>query len=570
VPAIYAALTLATLLVFGQAVRFGFITFDDSQFVQHVPGFDLGFTWRGVVWAFSTNFTHWSDEAEYWMPLTLLSRLADYRIFGTWAGGYHLSSVLLHLATGLVLFAALRRLTGTLWRSALVAALFLLHPMHVEPVMWLAARKDLVNALFYVLTLWAYGWYVARPGWRRYLLVLAAVLASNMGKPMGVSLPCVLLLLDFWPLQRWPGKDGDWVRHGLRLIVEKVPLILLTIGVALLAYFAQKELGAVDADEALPLSWRLGNAALCLGIYVVKMFVPVNLIFFYVHPGPNLNVPLAIFGGVGGVLLVALAFWQWRRRPWITMGIFWFFIVIGPVLEIIKLGDQAMADRYTYLSFIGLFIAVVWQGEEWLRGLSAERGKVVGWLLGAGAVAACMGVSFFQVQTWRSSETVYRHALAVNAANYVAQYNLGSVLWDGGRREEAMLHFQEAIRLREPNLRYQLAAAKAAAENGAYPEAILRMSRVLMLMPWRADLHHELGTWLAFHHEPGKALTEFDTALKYRPDWIQPRISIAAVLLSEGQAPKAENILRDVLIREPGNADAQAMLEVVRKSQAPR
>ncbi|MGC4115090.1 MAG: hypothetical protein QM765_10880 [Myxococcales bacterium] len=169
------------------------------------------------------------------------------RMYGQWAGGYHLTSVLLHLATGLALFAALRQLTGALWRSALVAALFLVHPMHVEPVMWLAARKDLVNALFYVLALWAYGCYVARPGWRRYLLVFAAVLASNMGKPMGVSLPCVLLLLDFWPLRRWPGRDGEWLRQGLRLIVEKAPIILLTIGVAVLAFFAQKALGAVDA-----------------------------------------------------------------------------------------------------------------------------------------------------------------------------------------------------------------------------------------------------------------------------------------------------------------------------------
>ncbi len=570
VAAICVALTLATLLVFGQAVRCGFITFDDNEFVQNVPGFELGLTWRGVVWAFTTNLTHSSDHAEYWMPLTLLSRLADDRMYGDWAGGYHLTSVLLHLATGLALFAALRRLTGTLWRSALVAALFLVHPMHVEPVMWLAARKDLVNALFYVLTLWAYGWYVARPGWRRYLVVFAAALASNMGKPMGVSLPCVLLLFDFWPLQRWPGKGGDGVRQGVRLLIEKVPLVLLTIGVALLAFVAQKELGAVDADETLPLPWRLGNAALCLGIYEVKAFVPVNLVFFYVHPGLNLNVPLAILGGVGALLLVGLAFWQWRRRPWLTMGILWLLVVLGPVLEIIKLGDQAMADRYTYLSFIGLFVAVVWQVEEWLHALPEPRRKMVGWILGGSAVAGCMGVSFFQAQTWRTSETVYRHALAVNPANYVAQYNLGAALWESGRREEAMLHFRQAVRLREPNLRRQLAVAEAAAQRGAYPEAILSMTRVLMLMPWRADLHHQLGSWLAFNHEPGKALAEFAAALKYRPDWTQPRVSIAAVLLGEGQTAKAEGILRDVLKREPANADAQAMLETLQNSRLPR
>jgi tetratricopeptide (TPR) repeat protein len=268
---------------------------------------------------------------------------------------------------------------------------------------------------------------------------------------------------------------------------------------------------------------------------------------------------LAVFAGVGAVLVSVLAIWQWRRRPWLTVGWFWFLVVLGPVLGLIQIGDQAMADRYSYVAFIGLFIAVVWQMAEWLRG------RAISWALGLSAVAACAILCFFQVRTWESSETVYRHALAVDAENYLAQYNLGAVLWETGRREEAMGHFKEAVRIREPILRKQLVDAEMAAQRGAYAEAIPRMTRVLLLMPWRADLHLLLGTWLAIDHQAGKALMQFDAALKYRPDWIEPRVKIAAVLLGEGQAQKAAGILRDVLAREPGNADAQAMMEALQK-----
>ena len=562
------ALALLTLLVFGQSVRYRFITFDDDRYVDHNPALEAGLSLRGLAWALTTNLTKLSESAEYWEPLTLLTRLADYQAYGFQPWGHHLTSVLLHLAAGLALFGALRRLTGYLWRSALVAALFLVHPMHVEPVLWLSARKDLVNGLFYVVTLWTYGWYAEGPGWRRYLLVFAAALAANMGKPMAVSLPFVLLLLDVWPLHRWPGEGRDHWRGAIRLVAEKVPLFVLTFGVAALAVIVQKDIGALDVEDVLPLPWRLGNAALAVARYVAKAFVPLNLEFFYPHPGRNLNVTLAVLAALGALLVSVFALRQWRGRPWLTVGWFWFLVVLGPVLGIIQIGDQAMADRYSYVAFIGLFIAVVWQGAEWAPGPHRSGGSLVVEPGRRGAVGACAVLCFFQVRTWQSSETVFAHALAVNPDNYVAQYNLGAQLWETGRREEAMGHFKEAVRLREPILRKQLADAEAAARRGAYGEAIPRMTRVLLLMPWRADLHQVLGTWLALDHQAGKALMQFDTALKYRPDWIQPRVSIAAVLMGAGQPQKAERILRDVLVREPGNADAQAMIDSLKALRA--
>ncbi len=561
--AICFGLALLAALIFGQAVRYGFVSFDDDKYVDHNPALEAGLSARGLAWAFTTNLTKFSETAEYWEPLTLVSRLADYQIFGFNAGGHHFTSVLLHLLATLTLFGALHRLTGKLERSALVAALFLVHPMHVEAVLWLSARKDLVNGLFYILTLWVYGWYAARPNWRRYLAVFAAALAANMGKPMAVSLPFVLLLLDLWPLRRWPREGTDRLRLAGRLVWEKTPLFLLTFGVAALAVIVQRDIGAVDAQDMLPLLWRVGNAALAVGIYVIKAFVPVKLSFFYPHPGRSLDIPLALASGLAALIFSVFVVVQWRRRPWLTVGWFWFLVVLGPVLGLIQIGDQAMADRYSYVAFIGLFIAVIWQAGEWLEAIPLRARLPIGWGLSAAVLAAFSNLCFFQVQTWRSSEAVFRHGLEVDPRNYVAHYNLGADLWEHGQHEEAMRHFHEAEHIREPILRAQLASANTAVQQGRYGEAIPRLTRVLLLMPWNSELHVRLGNILALNHEPGKALVQFEEAMKYRPDWIQPRISIAAVLIGEGQVSKAEAILRDSLKREPGNHDAQAMLDML-------
>lgn len=566
------ALIAAAFLIFGQAAHYDFFSVDDDRYVDHNPALEAGLSGPGLVWAFTTNLTKLSETAEYWEPLTLLTRLADYQFHGFRAGGHHFTSVLLHLATALALWAALTRLTGKLERSAVVAALFLVHPMHVEAVIWLSARKDVVNGLFYVVTLWVYGWYAARPNWRRYLAVFAAALGANMGKPMAVSLPFVLLWLDLWPLGRWPGEGVNPWSQAWKLVREKIPLFLLTFGVAALAVIVQRDIGAVDMQDPLPLLWRVGNAALAVATYVAKAFVPIHLSFFYPHPARHLNLALAVMSGLGALILSAFAVAQWSRRPWLSVGWFWFLFVLGPVLGFIQIGDQAMADRYSYVSFIGLFIAVVWQLAEWRSALSPALGRIVAWSLSLGILAIYSGLSFLQVRTWRSSEAVFVQALTVDSENYLAHYNYGALLLEQKRRDEAMPHFNATIRIRQPILRAQLAAADAAVERGAFSEAIPRYNRVLLLMPWNADLHQQLGTVLARDRQGGKALMQFSEALKYRPDWIQPRLNIAAVLLAEGQTAKAESFLRDILTRDPGNHDAQAMLDLIaskRKQPAP-
>ena len=555
-------LALLTLLIFGQSVRYGFVSFDDDRYVDRNPALTAGLSARGWHWAFTTNLTRFSESAEYWEPLTLLTRLADWELWGFDARGHHLTSVLLHLAAGLALFGALRRLTGAVGRSAVVAALFLVHPMHVEPVLWLSARKDLVNGLFYILTIWAYAGYAQRRNWWRYALVVAACLAANMGKPMAVSLPFVLLLLDLWPLGRWPaGAEKRW-REAARLVAEKLPIFLLSSGVSLLAYLVQRDIGAMGADP-LPLAWRLGNAAVAGVTYLGKAVVPVNLAFFYPHPGRDLNVALAVAAVLGLALLMLGALAQRRRRPWLLVGWLWFLIVLAPVCGVIQIGDQALADRYSYLSFIGLFLAAVWQCGAWASAPAGERPLLrprAARILAGGTLAAFSAAAFFQTQTWRSSETLFTHALEVTEGNYLAHFNLGAVLTEQGRVRDGRAHLLEATRLRQPFIRRQLAAADEALRHGAAAEAVPRLVRVLMLQPWDADLHQRLGTLLAASGEPGKALVQFSEALRDRPDWLEPRLSISQVLIAQNQPGKARGILRGILAREPENRRAQELV----------
>lgn len=556
-------LTIATALVFHRAIQCDFICFDDEIYVNHNKALEAGLSARGIAWAFSTNLTHFSSTAEYWQPLTSLSRLADYEMFRFSPWGHHLSSVIIHLLTGLALFGALRRLTGCEIRSALVAALFLLHPMHVEPVLWLSARKDLVNALFSVLTLWAYTWYVERPGWRRYLLVFMCVLAANMGKPMAVSLPLLLLLLDIWPLRRFQIAEGEPWKNARKLVLEKLPLFALTAGAAVLAYLVQKEIGAIATPDSLPLWCRLGNAALATATYVFKAFIPIKLAIFYPHPGTEISIGMASLSALGIVATLVVAWRQRMSRPWLLVGSLWLLLVLAPVSGIIQIGEHSMADRYSYIALIGVFIAAVWQGAEWVQALVKRTSAPVKTTMYAltAAILVCFSVlSFRQVETWRSSESVFRHALTATTGNYIAHYNLGIILLETGRRDEAAEHLKEARRIREPFLRAQLAAADEAEKRGDYAAAIPRLVRVQMLIPWDADLHERIGGLLVRNNELGKALVQFDLALRYRPEWIEPRINIAAVLIASGEVKKAQNILRDVLKKDPENADAQALL----------
>ncbi|MDQ6625723.1 MAG: hypothetical protein M3Y69_06230, partial [Verrucomicrobiota bacterium] len=450
---ICAGLTLITLLVFAQTFTFEALNFDDDLFITQNPHLAAGLSRAGITWAFTANLTHHDPTVEYWEPLTLLSRLADVQFSGMNAGAHHRTSVFLHLAAGLVLFGALRALLRSDVNAGVIAALFLIHPLHVEPVAWLSARKDVLNGLFFFATIWAYARYAHRQDWRRFALVCFAFICANLAKPMAVSLPFVLLLLDLWPLGRL--RSPFVSRATFRLLLEKLPLLAIAAVVALLAMRDQQQHGAVGDNVLYPLAVRLGNAAVSYCAYLGQTILPLDLSIYYPHPGAALNTAAAVASAVVLVLITFGCFLEANRRPWLLVGWLWFAIVFLPVAGIVQIGEMSRADRYTYVSLVGIFIACV--QEVSLRLAPAVRNSARGSSCRAAIgiavaliITAFAATAWSQTRTWQNSISIFRQAIAATDDNYIAQANLGSALFAAGDRDGGMAHYQEAVRLHAP------------------------------------------------------------------------------------------------------------------------
>jgi hypothetical protein len=493
---IFAILTFA---VFGQGIGFSFVNYDDPTYVSENAALQQGLTPAGIRWAFTANLTHYAPEAEYWEPLTLLSRLADFELYGLRPAGPHFTNILLHLGAGLALFGALLQLTRQRWPSALVALLFLIHPMHVEPVAWLSARKDLLNGLFYFLTIWAYACYARRPGLLRYGLMLAAFLGANLSKPMAVSLPVVLLLLDFWPLYRFRFDGG--VRPAIipfvRCLFEKLPCFAIAAGVGVLACIDQRNHGTLGDVDLFPLSVRLGNAALSCCLYLGRTLLPIDLAAFYPHPSVAINWLTVVFAAAFLLGCTALCFREVKRRPWLLMGWGWFLAVIFPVSGIIQIGESAQSDRYTYVALTGVFIILVWFGAELITRL---EGNPIRWktqrfpLAVSGAVlAVILGIlAWRQTATWHDSISLWSHAIEVTEDNFVAQINLSSALSANGSRAEAMRHLLEAQRIHRPLTLFQLAKAARCEKEGDWKTAATLYRRAALINPFDREISKRL------------------------------------------------------------------------------
>ena len=458
------ALTLSTLVVYWQVQGHAFVTLDDYQYVVENPHVRHGLTPQGIVWAFTTGY------ASNWHPLTWLSHMLDCTLYGLNPKGHHLNSLLLHLANTLLLFWVLRRMTAALWRSAFVAALFALHPLHVESVAWVAERKDLLSTLFWMMTVGAYARYVERPGLGRYLLTLLLFAFGLMAKPMLVTLPFVLLLLDYWPLGR---------RHlaPLRLIREKLPFFALTTISSIITFSVQKSWGAVIST--LPLKDRIANALVSYVTYIGKTMWPVNLACFYPHPLDTL--PRWQVGG-SLLLLVGISIFvirAGRRCPYLPVGWFWYLGTLVPVIGLVQVGAQAMADRYTYIPLIGLFLITAWTAAE----VGSKRSRLrmslwVGMLLPFLAVG-----SWLQAQSWRTSVTLFEHALAVTRNNQIAHNNLGNILARQGRFKEASYHLSAAVRLNPNHATSQNNLGSLFMQQGRLQEAIAHLSKAVQIDP---------------------------------------------------------------------------------------
>lgn len=499
------ALSLVALvwIVFGQTLQHGFVNYDDEVYVYQNPRITGGLTTASIAWA----FTH--AHARNWHPLTTLSHMLDCDLFGLNAAGHHFTNVLLHSATAVLLFLVLWQMSGALWASAFVAALFAVHPLRVESVAWVAERKDVLSAFLFVVTLAAYVRYTRARG--RYVWVAVSFALGLMCKPMLVTTPIVLLLLDFWPLRR--------LRAGRRLLVEKVPLFALSVASCVATLLAQS--GGPGTLAPLPLAWRVSNAIVTPIIYIAQMFWPVDLSPFYPFSAGGPPIVETLISGAVVVLITATAFKLRNVHPWLITGWSWYLVMLLPVIGIVQIGLQSHADRYTYLPQIGLYVALTWT-------LAAALHSRTLLACGAAALLAILGaLSFRQVQFWRDSRTLWTHAAAVTRDNEVAENNLGMLDAHEGKLDSAVAHYERAIQIqtsRSAN-RYDVTVAlaennlaTALARKGDIDDAVQHYARAVQLRPDYADAFYNLGTLELQQRKVDDAIDAFRAALRSRSD----------------------------------------------------
>jgi tetratricopeptide (TPR) repeat protein len=546
--AIYLALIAVTLAVFGQTIHYDFVNFDDDLYVYNSPVIKAGLTVNGIKLAFT------SPHARNWHPLTSISHMLDYQLWGSHAGGHHATNVVLHTIAVLLLFTVLQNMTGAIWKSAIVAALFAVHPLHVESVAWVSERKDVLSALFFFLMLGAYLHYARAPSIWRYLLVTGLFAAGLMSKPMLVTVPLILLLLDYWPLERIKGQNsevrgrnseliGRW-SVAKPLVLEKIPLLVLSAGSCLITFAVQKR--AIGAIPPLPLLWRAENAVVTYVLYIWQTLWPTRLAVFYPHPNdtlPGWLIALAL-GLLVAMTVVAIVFR--RERPYIFTGWFWYVVMLVPVIGLVQVGEQAHADRYTYLPHIGLFLLAVWGVAD----ITASRRSTYPIAVTATVVIiftlAC--AAFVQTSYWRNSESLWTHALGVTSENDFAHNNLGYLLIDRGKLDDAISHFEAAaaIRSRKTDKHYNVGSAfvemnlaDALARKGQPDEAMVHYEKAIELEPNYADAYYNRGNLLFERGRIEEAITDWEKTLQLQPNDADAHTCLGNALLRLGSLKEA-------------------------------
>ena len=525
VPGVCLFLALAAWVVFGQTARFEFVNFDDDAYVYENPVVKGGLTRNGIVWAF--NHRH----AGNWHPLTTLSHELDCQWYGLKAGEHHLTNVALHAAAAILLFLALRQMTGALWRSAFVAALFAVHPLRAESVAWVAERKDVLSGLFFMLTLAAYVRYVRQPGsWVRYLTVVLLFALGLMSKPMLVTLPFVLLLLDYWPLRRFQLSTLGSQRSTL---FEKIPLLVLSAAACVVTLVVQSK--ALQTTRALPFRERVGNALVSYAAYLGQSVFPVRLAAFY--PGGSWTLG-EITLAVAVLAAISAAAFVWRRnRPYFLVGWLWYLGMLVPVIGLVQVGLQARADRYTYLPQIGLWILLTWTVVE-LSAVWRHRRRVLA--LGAAVIlAALIACARAQTGHWRDSQSLWLHTLSCTTSNALAESNLGNAFLHQGQLDEAIAHCRQALEIEPDYGDAQNCLGFALFQRGQANEAIAHLEQAVRLQPSSAAAQNNLGITLLQLGRTDHAIAHFQSALSADPDLADAHGNLGVALLRKGQAEAA-------------------------------
>ena len=518
---VYGGLALVTLAVYLPALHHGFLEYDDQQYVTDNPRVQAGLTWTGFVWAFGFH-------AGNWHPLAWLSHMADCQLYGARAGGHHLTNVLLHVASTLLLFAVLNRMTDALWRSAAVAALFAWHPLHVESVAWVAERKDVLCAFFWMLTLWLYVRHAARPSIARYLFALGAFVLCLMAKPMGVTLPFVLLLLDYWPLKRFTIYDLRFTIF--RLVREKIPFLILSLIACVLTLRAQEI--AIVTTAGLPVSERVAHVLAAYNHYLFAMFVPRHLAIYYpyqIHL-PARTIACAVIV-LGVITLVAIK--NLRRRPYLMVGWLWYLGTLVPVIGLVQVGDQAWADRYTYLPLIGLFVPAVWFTCE------IVKNRMVLLSLSGLAAAGLITATSVQLGYWQDTRTLFERTAKVTQRNYLAITILGSLFAHEHKYDEAMAYYQTALRYQPDFPEAHFFMGDALDEQGKLDEALAEYQKALWFRPTQVQTHIFMGIALGKQKKYDEAMAHYTAALKLDPDSAVAQNNLARILHTLGRFDEA-------------------------------
>jgi tetratricopeptide (TPR) repeat protein len=582
-------LVLVTMALYWPATGHDFVNCDDPDYVTANPDVQGGLNWPSIQWAFSNL------GLGFWHPLTWLSILADCQFYGLRAWGHHLTSVLLHAAGTGMLFLALQRMTRATWRSAFVAGLFGWHPLHVESVAWVSDRKDVLSGFFWMLTLLLYARYVEETGprgqelddrakgegpdtledraergdepsppvtrhaARYYTLALVCFVCGLMSKPMVVTLPLMLLLLDWWPLQRLPfNTPRPKLKLMLPLIWEKVPFLAAAFVSGMITIYARGGTGALGAATTFPLARRVQNALFSYLGYLKQTLWPTDLAVFYPYP-ETVSVWRAAGVGLVGLLLSALLLWAPRKRPYLAAGWLWYVVTLLPVIGLIQIANFSRADRFTYVPLIGVFLALSWGAYELTR---RWRHQVLGLsVAGGAAIVLCLALTRQQLGHWQDSEALFRHALDVTKNNYHAHNNLGDALLKKGQIDEAISQFQEAIRLKPNDAETHNNLGAALGRKGQIDEALRQFQTAIRLKLNYAEAHNNLGAALGRKGQIDEALRQFQTAIRLKPNYAEAHCSLGLALGNKGQFDEAISQFQEALRLKPDYADARKYLD---------
>jgi tetratricopeptide (TPR) repeat protein len=532
---ISAALVAATLVAYEPIRHNDFVAFDDNKYITENPDIKSGITWQSLSRIFKPHFFMWH-------PLTTFTNMLDCELFGLNPFWHHLVSVLFHLANTLLLFWILREVTGATWPSAFVSAVFAIHPLQVESVAWAAERKTVLSGLFWLLTITVYAWYVKRPGIGRYILLFVVYASCIMTKPVVVTLPLVLLLLDYWPLERFGGHSpayrgsppaGKTVPMGW-LLIEKVPLLLLSAFLSVMTFIAQQQGGMVRTLERFPLDCRVANMFVSYMKYIGKLIWPSHLAVIYPYPKTNLSDPAAITCIVLFVLITVFSIYAGRYRKYAAVGWLWYVGTLVPMIGLVQVANQSMADRYMYLPMLGLLVMGVWVIKDFLG--KQLFGKAMLAVLGSVSLLSAVIITRTQVSYWRDTKTIFEHTLKVTKKNSIAENGYGSALFNEGRINEAEGHFRKALSIWPTYFDARSNLGKVFLKQGKYDEAVSCFTELLSNKKRAEEIHYNLATAFSKQAKYDEAAKHFSAVLKLNPSYFDTREKLGDIYAKLGTA----------------------------------